>query len=358
MEKTVVLYYSPESDSPVEVDVLVFRSAIHLYEPGCKHLLQSFPLKQTQFLHEGEVHRFYFDNNNRHYMELSPDHPLMSTLGRDVSEARQGAPARLVRSRAVLVLGFLVVFIIGVYFLLLTSIPYLGLKLISREQEIEIGENLHGGMLRQARLMGEEVDEVKSKQLQAFADALGISEKYPVRVTLVKSNTINAYAVPGGHIVVYSALLDKIRTPEALAALLAHEGTHVNERHSLRSILRSAANGIMIAVVFGDAGGVVASLASNANALNGLRYSRSLEEEADNKAMNLLLEKSIPVQGMRQLLQALQQEGHLNGSFSFLSSHPLTKDRIENADAFIRHHPQEKAGREDLSIMFGRLYQP
>ena len=221
MEKTVVLYYSPESDSPVEVDVLVFRSAIHLYEPGGKRLLHSFPLKQTQFLHEGDVHRFYFENNNRHYMELPPDHPLISTLGRDISEARQGTPARLVRNRAVLLLGFLLVFIIGVYFLLLTSIPYLGLKLISREQEIEMGESLHGAMLRQARLLGEEIDEVKSKQVQAFADALGISDKYPVRVTVLNSNTINAYAVPGGHIVVYSALLDKIRTPEALAALLA-----------------------------------------------------------------------------------------------------------------------------------------
>ena len=61
---------------------------------------------------------------------------------------------------------------------------------------------------------------------------------------------------------------------------------------------------------------------------------------------------------MRQLLQALQQEGDLNGSFSFLSSHPLTEDRIENADAFIRLHPREKARREDLSTIFGRIYQP
>jgi predicted Zn-dependent protease len=166
---------------------------------------------------------------------------------------------------------------------------------------------------------------------------------------------VNAFALAGGQIVVYSGLLQKIETPEALAALLAHESAHVNERHSLRSLLRNAANAILLSVVFNDATGISAALVGNVNTLNGLRYSRSLETEADEEGMNLLLANKVDLNGMRALMQTLEKEGDAPDRLSFLSTHPLTKNRIKKAERYIQKHPQEVAQRADLKALFQTL---
>ena len=94
---------------------------------------------------------------------------------------------------------------------------------------------------------------------------------------------------------------------------------------------------------------------SNAEALNGLHYSRSLESEADRKAMDILLANGVKLEGMRQLMQTLQKEGDVPGSLSFLSSHPLTKERIKEAGRYIGQHPQPAGQRSDLQKLFQQL---
>jgi predicted Zn-dependent protease len=211
-------------------------------------------------------------------------------------------------------------------------------------------------MLDQAAMTGAYVDSTGTIELQDFADQLNLSRTYPIRVTLVKSDIVNAYALPGGNIVVYSGILKKIKTPEELAALLSHESTHVNERHSLKSLLRSAANGLIVSILLSDASGITGTLVSNAQTLNGLSYSRSLEKEADQKGMELLLANGVDLEGMRDLMRTLEAEGDVPGSISFLSSHPLTKERIQAATKFIKDHPQSIEEREDLKEQFEKLH--
>ena len=120
-------------------------------------------------------------------------------------------------------------------------------------------------------------------------------------------------------------------------------------------MLRSAAHGIIISVIFSDASGISGAVVSNAEALNGLHYSRSLESEADRKAMDILLANGVKLEGMRQLMQTLQKEGDVPGSLSFLSSHPLTRERIKEAGRYIGQHPQPAGQRPDLQKLFQQL---
>jgi Zn-dependent protease with chaperone function len=356
MSKNTTLYFDGKSNDAQEVRVLIFNSAVHLYTVEDNQLLQRISLARTSYKKEHNSHLLFFDEKQPHYLQFTNDHPLSATLAKEVSEANMPRGNRFLRSRALHVLAFLLAFLVGIYFLIISLVPYLGAKMIGVQKEIEIGDRIHATMLAEAKLLGEEVDNVGSGHLQAFADQLKLSANYPIRVTLVKSNTVNAYALPGGNIVVYTGLLEKIKTPEALTALLAHECTHVNERHSLRSLLLSAASSLAIGVVFGDASGIASVLASNAEALNGLRYSCSLEEEADSKGMELMLQNGVSADGMKQLMQTLQQaEINVPGTLSFLSSHPLTRERLEVAEKYLQQYPQKTAPRKDLQIIFQNL---
>ena len=343
MRNDTALYFDEKNPDRLEVRVLLFNTAVHLYALENNASLYRFPLAGTQYKKTKGHYYLFLNDQQTQYLQLANDHPLATTLSTEVTEANMSLPRRLLRNRALLILSFLLAFVTGVYFLIISLVPYFGTKMIGVPQEIEMGDQLHASMLAQARLLGEETDAAGTLRLQAFADELQLSRHYPIRITLLKSSTINAYALPGGNVVVYSGLLQRIKTPEALAALLAHECTHVNERHSLRSLLRSAASSLALSVVLGDAGGAASALAGNVQALNGLQYSRSLEKEADSKGMELLLQNGVALDGMKQLMQTLQQtETNTSGTLSFLSSHPLTKERLRAAENYISQHPPKR----------------
>ena len=139
--------------------------------------------------------------------------------------------------------------------------------------------------------------------------------------------------------------------------MLAHEASHVNRRHSLRAMLRSAADALIISVIFSDVSAIAATIIGNTQALRSLDYSRSAEREADEYGMKLMLENTINLLGMRNLMLVLQKQGDVPENVAFLSSHPLTRKRIEAEDDFIRAHPQEINVDNNLSILFRQVKQ-
>jgi beta-barrel assembly-enhancing protease len=355
MENDTVFYYDGVSARPTPVRVLLLTDHVQLHDETDGRLLQSFPLKGAAHNAVGRTHYLYLDAKGLMYLQYDADHSLAAPLASEVEKANPALGQRLMKQKTVVLIPLLLVLAVGLYFLVVNLVPVLGMGLIGVQQEIVMGDKLRQVMLHEEKAIDARPDTSGTRQLQAFADALKLSKEYPIRVTLVRSKVVNAYALPGGQVVVYSGILDKIKTPEALAALLAHESVHVNERHSLRSMLRSAAHGIIISVIFSDASGISGAVVSNADALNGLRYSRSLESEADRKAMDILLANGVKFEGMRQLMKTLQDEGDMPGSLSFLSSHPLTRERIKEAGRYISQHPQKSTDRPDLNELFQAL---
>lgn len=355
MENTSALYYDGISARPFPVRVLLFDGCIHLHNDSDAAFIQSFSLVGTSHNQVGNTHYLYVDGKGMQYLQFTSDHPMAEGIAEQVSGANPGWATRLMSQKAAVLATLVVVLSVGLYFLVVTLVPFIGTRVISIDREIKIGDELHRVMLQEARLLGATIDTAGTQHLQAFADGLNLSNQYPIRLTLVKSDIVNAYALPGGNVVVYTGILKKIKTPEALAALLAHESTHINQRHSLRSLLRNAANGIIISIIFSDASGISGALATNADALSGLSYSRSLETEADSKGMDLMVKNKMDVKGMRQLMQTLDELPELPGAISFLSTHPMTKERIQNADRYMKSHAQTAVARPDLQELFKQL---
>lgn len=355
MEKKEILYYDGNSARASIVRVLVFNDNVNLYDPEHDQLICSYPLKGAHVNHAAAKTFVYLNAAGTTYIELDENDEQAAVLTVQVRDANDNFIRKFARQRLLVLAAIMIAFIVGMYFLIITLVPAIGSAMISRETEKRIGDQLHQSMLAQEKLLGSKVDTVGTSRLQAFADEVKLSSNYDIRLTLVQSKVVNAYAMPGGHVVVYTGLLDKIKDPETLVALLAHEAAHVNERHTLRSMLRSAADALLLSVVFGDASGVTATLVGHAETLRGLDYSRSIETQADEHGMQLMLRNHVNVTGMIQLMEILQKEGDVPESVSFLSSHPLTKQRMKAAKKFIETHPQDALRNTRIIEAFSML---
>jgi predicted Zn-dependent protease len=221
---------------------------------------------------------------------------------------------------ALSVLGLLVL----AYIYLLPWIAGKATGLVSEELEIQLGNSLSEVYLKEGA-----INDSATYYSNELVKQLDLHTKYPIHIYVIESKEINAFAVPGGNIFVYSGLLNKINSYHAYVALLGHEATHVIKRHSLKSMLSSAASGVLIAYFFGDINGFTGWAVSKADAFKQLNYSRALETEADQNGLQLMIKNKINPRGMLDLLKVLQKESEdMPDLMKYLSTHPATEDRI------------------------------
>ena len=217
-------------------------------------------------------------------------------------------------------------FLAAAYFWLL---PFLAERM-AKNVPVSFEEKLGNG-LYDALKTGFTIDESKTFYVNEFFSELKIPGNYNIKITVVKEDIVNAFAIPGGNIVVYDKMLAGMNNYEDLAALLAHEFSHVNEKHSTRSLFRQLASGIFLSVIIGDMGSVANVLLNNADNLKGLNYSRKLEKEADLKGLQILNERRIDGNGFIRLFDLLKKETLKTGALpsEWISSHPDLDKRID-----------------------------
>ncbi|HEV8129265.1 MAG TPA: M48 family metallopeptidase [Candidatus Eisenbacteria bacterium] len=151
---------------------------------------------------------------------------------------------------------------------------------------------------------------------------------YPVLV--IRSRDVNAYAVPGGHVVVTTALLRVLDGPEELAAVLAHEITHVTKRHSTRGMLEREGLRLVFGLVSGG-DSELRGIVETAGTLGQLSYSRNEETEADVGAAYLLARTGISPLALARVYDHLSAAEGGGPGLEFLSTHPASAARRERA---------------------------
>ncbi len=164
---------------------------------------------------------------------------------------------------------------------------------------------------------------------------------------LVRDRSVNAFALPGGYIGVHLGLIAMTGTRDELASVLAHELSHVTQRHIARSISNSRRQSL-IGVAATILGILAASRSNNADVANAaiaggqaatlqgqLNFSRDMEREADRIGFGVMTDAGFAPGGMASMFEKLAQSGRLNdsGGFPYLRSHPLTTERIGEARA-------------------------
>jgi len=163
---------------------------------------------------------------------------------------------------------------------------------------------------------------------------------YTFRVYVVNHPMVNAFAAPGGLIVVFRGLLEQTKTPEELAGVLAHEVQHVLQRHVSRAILEEASTGVLLAAVSGDLSGAMTYGLQAASTIGSLKYSRGHEKEADTKGFQMLAAAGVNPQGMVSFFKTMKEKHpDVPDLFKYLSTHPQTDDRIAYLEALVATAP-------------------
>lgn len=180
-----------------------------------------------------------------------------------------------------------------------------------------------------------------SAALDKLADELqGAAHlRIPPRPVVLKSVVPNAFAVPGGRVYILSNLLEKAKSPDELAGVLAHEFGHVAHRDGVRRIIRDGGTGFLIGLLFGDVTGGSAMLGA-ARSLLSAAYSREVEAGADGFAIDVMHRLGRPTEPMGDLLLRLTGPG--DQRLSLLMDHPLTPERtqrLKDADAPVTGAP-------------------
>ena len=204
---------------------------------------------------------------------------------------------------------------------------------IASKIPVDMEKKLGEAVYAQVKATTKEVtDPEMVAKLKAVTDRLVPAVKdsrYEFKFHIVENDAINAFAMPGGHIVVHTALIKNAKRPEEIAGVLAHEISHITRRHSLRNMVSGLGTMVVIQALFGD----YSALADGASNLLGQKYSRDFETEADATGWKYLLDAKIDPQGMIDFFQILLDQEkktgmEMTGALELLSTHPATADRM------------------------------
>ncbi len=203
--------------------------------------------------------------------------------------------------------------------------------------EQRMGQNLDGQI---GLLFGTCASPEGQMALSYFGDRLEEQAETPfdIRVRAVNAPLINAFALPGGTILVTDDLIREVQSPDELAAVIAHEVAHIEKRHVMQAVWRNLGIGMVLDLVVGGGTGAGQQAVILAGQASQLSYSRAAEVEADGRGQALLHGLGLSSRGMAIFFERLAAyEGKPADSETsateFMSTHPDTARRIKSARA-------------------------
>ncbi len=332
MSTKTLQYFKDNHSDPIVVRLELQDSELIMIE------LESNRIKRVEFskcrysMHDGDA--IFFWNKQGEYLVVPTASvyyfPLVSKIN------TRNKFNTFAQPKLMLILSIVFIILFFSYLFFAKVVPYMAVKFVTVKQETKLGNQYYSSFVRNV-----DIDSSRTAKLQEFADNLRLSSKYRIRVTVVNDTIVNAFAFPGGHIVIYSGIIKKLNRPEELVALLSHEATHVVKRHSLKSISSQLGVSVLLSIITTNTGGLSKTVLNNVDMLRVLSYSRELETEADEEGMKLMVKNDINPNGMRWLMEDLKKAStDIPFGISFLSTHPMNEQRINKAIEFCKKYKQ------------------
>ena len=215
----------------------------------------------------------------------------------------------------------------------------LAVSRIPVEWEHKLGESAYRDFLSHQEVMKEgPAVTALGEMTQRLTEQIP-NNPYKFDVTVVKSDVVNAFALPGGYVVVFTGLMKKAESGEEVAGVLSHELNHVLQRHGLERILKSFGLLTVVAIVLGDQQGLVGMMKQLGVELLTLKFGREQETEADLTGLQLLQRAKIDPSGMIRFFERLSEKDQ--GRMEWLSTHPMSTARADRLKAELAALPKK-----------------
>lgn len=251
---------------------------------------------------------------------------------------------RLVR-RVVVPLGIVVVLAVALVWFVTGPLPGLVVAAIPPEADVELGKlGLEGTLEELGGEDGEAAPEVQAVVAKLIEPLLALQKNgpYEFKLHVVESGVVNAFALPGGAMIVTTGLLESAPSADAVIGVMAHEISHVTQRHGMRGIVQKLGLWVLVSAVLGDVSGVIALVSEQAAGLASLGFSREMESEADREGVKLLARAGLDPAGLRAFFESRKKDEDADlpeSVMRFLSTHPVTDDRLAQIDALLAELP-------------------
>lgn len=266
------------------------------------------------------------------------DDPLLDRLPQESQS--EGVAAWLEARVAVAVAGVAIVvsLLLAGYFLALPAAAERVVSYIPVETERALGDQVLAWLDNNRWFNPTRIDVEQQSHIRKDFDELrrGLPVESYCRLEFRDSPFIgpNAFALPGGAIVITDAMVKKAESMEEIAAVLAHEIGHVERRHSMRHLLQDSVVAVVAATITADAASLSVAVAGLPALLARAKYSREFETEADDFAFQLLKQRGRSPEAFATLMERLAgKDEEAERDFTFLSTHPVTAERVQRARA-------------------------
>lgn len=268
---------------------------------------------------------------------------VLATLPVLTEKRRQqtGREIRLAVTATVALAGVIAAYLYGVPLLasrLVTLVPpaweqSLG-ETVARQMEASLGES--NGW----QVCDPNPDSLANRAIARFGAAAmeGSGSPFTLDITVVKSDIPNAFALPGGQVFFFSALLEQAETQDEFAGVLAHEVGHVAHRHGMEQLISTAGTGALIGFILGDMTGISVAAGLGATIIDA-RFSRDAERQADAFAAHVAERMDFKPAGLADLINRVSTDDEFARALALLSTHPLTEDRRTALEVLSQQRP-------------------
>lgn len=252
--------------------------------------------------------------------------------------------------------------------MLLGCSTYQGVRfnILSTEEEIRLGQQVSAEIERREELLD-------NPAVQAYVGEMGrrladASPRQDVQYTfkvIDSPKNVNAFALPGGYMYVYSGLMKLCDNEAELASVMAHEIAHVAGHHHGESMTRQFGYNLVMSIILGEDAHALAVLGAELLGTAGaMHYSRGHEREADYLGMDMLFRAGYNPEAMLSFLEKMIDADSKQGgrrSLPIFASHPPTEERVQRLGSLVLQYPQpppgvdglyaERYGREVLEVL-------
>jgi predicted Zn-dependent protease len=214
----------------------------------------------------------------------------------------------------------------------------LAVSRIPVEWEQKLGESAYRDFLAQQDVVKEGPAVAAVNEMTQRLTSQVSNNPYMFEITVVKSDVVNAFALPGGYIVVFTGLMKKAESGEEVAGVLSHEVNHVLHRHGLNRIVKTLGLMAVVTIVVGDPQGLAGLIKQVGLELVTLKFGRAQETEADLTGLQLLQRAKIDPAGMIRFFERLSEKDQ--GQMEWLSTHPMSTARAKRLKAELASLPR------------------
>lgn len=324
-------YFSGQRPVGVQASLNISAGLVSLIAGNVSESFEAHQVKVSP--RTGKADRFLALPNGGQF--ICPDQPVLDSFPQE--SRSEGIVAWLEERYQVALAGVVVValIILAAYFL---GLPYAAARIAARipaETEQALGKQALNWLDTQQWLTPTKLDRTTQKSIlrdfKKLGKGLPFERYFLLEFRSSKAFRENAFALPGGTIVITDEMVKAAETQQEVLAVLAHEIGHVEQRHVIRSILQNSAVAALAAAVTSDAASLSVAVAGLPVLIARTKYSREFERSADDFAFKLLKQNRYSPAAFASIMERLARNHEQEFAFAYLSSHPVTAERVKHA---------------------------